>query len=80
MFYIKDEDIQFHWVVHLKTNPVDVDEFFKRKPFNDETDFQIKLTSIQVYQDDNLKGNDQTEDPSVMSEQQYKKRNIRNGV
>ena len=35
----------FNWVGHSKINPIDVDELFRIKAFNDETDSEIKVTS-----------------------------------
>ena len=52
-------------------NPIDVGELFKRKEFNDKTDYEIKVTSALVDQDATLKVNVHTEYSGVMFEQTY---------
>ena len=42
-FYIKNKDITFHWVGHSKIKPIGVDEFFKRKAFNNESDSTVNI-------------------------------------
>ena len=54
----------------LRMNPIDVDELFKRKSFNNTTDSKIQVASAQLYQDVTLKVNDQTEDASVIYQKQ----------
>ena len=48
MLYIKYDNMEYHWVGHLKTKPVDIDEWIKRNLLNSANDSEHQVYKKQA--------------------------------